>query len=173
MTWLASPAHTPVMEATVNAVRLSDGDGVQLVIDASAPRPRPGKGELLIRVRAAGVTPTELIWYPTLHSPTRVNSRGLQPCSMRVCYGPSLRLRFRFPRRPRRMRVEFRGGAPERLWSWWRWGTKWAAARPMGRAPLHRPSGLSDLNAAVIAADSPVGSPQRCRVVAARPRFLS
>ena len=30
-------------------------------------RPTPGPGELLIRVHAAGVTPTELQWYPTTH----------------------------------------------------------------------------------------------------------
>ena len=29
--------------------------------------PRPKSGELLIRVHAVGVTPTELLWYPTTH----------------------------------------------------------------------------------------------------------
>ncbi len=33
------------------------------------PVPKPGPGELLIRVRAAGVTPTELQWQPTTHHP--------------------------------------------------------------------------------------------------------
>ena len=32
------------------------------------PRPTPGAGEILIRVHAAGVTPTELAWYPTTHT---------------------------------------------------------------------------------------------------------
>lgn len=32
-----------------------------------AVQPQPGKGELLIRVFAAGVIPTEVEWYPTLH----------------------------------------------------------------------------------------------------------
>jgi NADPH:quinone reductase-like Zn-dependent oxidoreductase len=32
------------------------------------PQPVPGKGELLIRVHAAGVTVTELGWYPTTHT---------------------------------------------------------------------------------------------------------
>ena len=32
------------------------------------PQPVPGKGELLIRVHAAGVTVTELGWYPTSHT---------------------------------------------------------------------------------------------------------
>ncbi len=35
------------------------------LIAAELPQPQPGEGELLIRVRAAGVTPTELRWYPT------------------------------------------------------------------------------------------------------------
>jgi NADPH:quinone reductase-like Zn-dependent oxidoreductase len=30
-----------------------------------APAPRPGEGEVLVRVHAAGVTPTELSWVPT------------------------------------------------------------------------------------------------------------
>ncbi len=29
------------------------------------PQPKPGPGDLLIRVHAAGVTPTELVWSPT------------------------------------------------------------------------------------------------------------
>jgi NADPH:quinone reductase-like Zn-dependent oxidoreductase len=33
------------------------------------PVPKPGPGELLIRVRAAGVTTTELQWEPTTHNP--------------------------------------------------------------------------------------------------------
>ena len=36
-----------------------------LVYDA--PVPTPGPGEILVRVQAAGVTPTELSWYPTSH----------------------------------------------------------------------------------------------------------
>lgn len=33
-----------------------------------APVPQPRKGQLLIRVHAAGVTPTERRWYPTTHT---------------------------------------------------------------------------------------------------------
>ena len=32
------------------------------------PTPTPGKNDVLIQVHAAGVTPTELIWYPTSHN---------------------------------------------------------------------------------------------------------
>jgi NADPH:quinone reductase-like Zn-dependent oxidoreductase len=35
---------------------------------AEVPQPAPAKGEVLIRVHAAGVTPTELGWYPTMHT---------------------------------------------------------------------------------------------------------
>lgn len=41
-----------------------DAKGVDLV-EEEGPRPQPGPGELLIRVFAAGVTPSELVWYPT------------------------------------------------------------------------------------------------------------
>jgi NADPH:quinone reductase-like Zn-dependent oxidoreductase len=37
------------------------------VIEADVPQPQAGKDELLIQVRAAGVIPTELSWYPTTH----------------------------------------------------------------------------------------------------------
>jgi NADPH:quinone reductase-like Zn-dependent oxidoreductase len=40
------------------------------VVTYSAALPQPGKGELLIRVCAAGMIPTELSWYPTSHRPT-------------------------------------------------------------------------------------------------------
>jgi NADPH:quinone reductase-like Zn-dependent oxidoreductase len=41
--------------------------GTTLVEDRM-PKPTPGPEELLIRVRAAGVMPSELAWYPTTHS---------------------------------------------------------------------------------------------------------
>jgi len=34
------------------------------------PQPQPGPDEVLIRIRAIGVTPTELMWYPTTHTKT-------------------------------------------------------------------------------------------------------
>jgi NADPH:quinone reductase-like Zn-dependent oxidoreductase len=51
----------------MRVMRLTDsGHGIELE-EANAPRPEPGAGELLIRICAAGVTPTELLWYPTSH----------------------------------------------------------------------------------------------------------
>jgi NADPH:quinone reductase-like Zn-dependent oxidoreductase len=39
-----------------------------VLILAELKKPEPGLGEILIHVRAAGVTPTELLWYPTTHT---------------------------------------------------------------------------------------------------------
>jgi len=39
-----------------------------ILIACALPQPQPREGELLIRVRATGVTPTELLWYPTTHT---------------------------------------------------------------------------------------------------------
>jgi NADPH:quinone reductase-like Zn-dependent oxidoreductase len=47
--------------------------------ETSAPQPAPGDGELLIRVFAAGVTPTELLWYPTTHTKTGEARMGAIP----------------------------------------------------------------------------------------------
>ena len=43
------------------------------------PQPRPGEGELLISVRAAGVTPTELLWYPTNQTKHGAPRKGAVP----------------------------------------------------------------------------------------------
>ena len=50
-------------------VRLADSIQPALIQD-QAPQPSPGRGELLIRVYAAGITLTELAWYPTSHRKT-------------------------------------------------------------------------------------------------------
>ena len=47
-------------------MRLSDAAAPGLVEDDKA-KPKPGRGELLVRVYAAGVTSKELLWYPTTH----------------------------------------------------------------------------------------------------------
>jgi NADPH:quinone reductase-like Zn-dependent oxidoreductase len=40
----------------------------QALIAVELPQPQAGDTEVLIRVLAAGVTPTELVWYPTTHT---------------------------------------------------------------------------------------------------------
>ena len=39
-----------------------------VLIPVELQKPEPGSGEILIHVHAAGVTPTELLWYPTTHA---------------------------------------------------------------------------------------------------------
>ncbi len=51
----------------MRAIRLAESiQSPSLILD-EAPEPLPGRGELLIRVCAAGVIPAELAWYPTTH----------------------------------------------------------------------------------------------------------
>jgi NADPH:quinone reductase-like Zn-dependent oxidoreductase len=54
----------------MKAMQLNNSKQGPALLSADLPTPVPGPGEILIRVRAAGVTPTELIWYPTLHTRT-------------------------------------------------------------------------------------------------------
>jgi NADPH:quinone reductase-like Zn-dependent oxidoreductase len=52
----------------MKAICLIDDGASTRVVEEERPKPEPGPGELLIRVHAAGVTTTELGWYPTLHT---------------------------------------------------------------------------------------------------------
>jgi NADPH:quinone reductase-like Zn-dependent oxidoreductase len=52
----------------MRALRLAGADGKPVLVEADLPRPVPRPGEVLVRVRAAGVTPTEIRWYPTSHT---------------------------------------------------------------------------------------------------------
>lgn len=49
----------------MNAIRLHLRGGPEALVYEEAPLPRAGEGELLVRVHAAAVTPTELEWAPT------------------------------------------------------------------------------------------------------------
>jgi NADPH:quinone reductase-like Zn-dependent oxidoreductase len=51
----------------VKALRLNDPVLLPATLEQNAAQPQPACDELLIRVHAAGVTPTELLWYPTTH----------------------------------------------------------------------------------------------------------
>jgi NADPH:quinone reductase-like Zn-dependent oxidoreductase len=53
--------------------------GAPVLTAAGLPRPEPGEGEVLIRVRAAGVTPTELHWYPTTQRADGTPRKGAVP----------------------------------------------------------------------------------------------
>jgi NADPH:quinone reductase-like Zn-dependent oxidoreductase len=49
-------------------MRFNDSSDAPALLAGTAPVPHPGRGEMLIRIHAAGVTPTELQWYPTTHT---------------------------------------------------------------------------------------------------------
>ena len=49
----------------MNAIQLNSRGGPEALAYGPAAVPRPGAGEILVRVRAAAVTPTELVWVPT------------------------------------------------------------------------------------------------------------
>jgi NADPH:quinone reductase-like Zn-dependent oxidoreductase len=55
-------------EALVKAMQVNNADHGPVLILAEMQKPEPGLGEVLIHVLAAGVTPTELMWYPTTHT---------------------------------------------------------------------------------------------------------
>jgi NADPH:quinone reductase-like Zn-dependent oxidoreductase len=52
----------------MNVMRFNDALDAPALMAGTAPVPEPGPGEILVRVFAAGVTPTELLWYPITHT---------------------------------------------------------------------------------------------------------
>ena len=52
-------------------------DAPALIADAP-PVPKPGR-EILVRIIAAGVAPTELLWYPTTHTRDGSKRSGAVP----------------------------------------------------------------------------------------------
>jgi len=56
----------------VKIIRLADSSAEPPLVHDTAPQPEPGQGEVLIRVCAAAVMPTELFWYPTSHTKSGV-----------------------------------------------------------------------------------------------------
>src|SRR5580765_972144 len=59
----------------MRALRINDAG----LTPAEAATPSPGKFELLIRVCAAGIIPTELGWYPTSHTKSGGHREGAIP----------------------------------------------------------------------------------------------
>ena len=57
-------------EDYMRAIRVADSDHSRVLMDEDAERPKPGFGEVLIRVAAAGIMLSELSWYPTSHRKT-------------------------------------------------------------------------------------------------------
>jgi NADPH:quinone reductase-like Zn-dependent oxidoreductase len=63
----------------VRAIRLAVEGTATKLVEENVPKPTPGVDELLIRVRAAGITPTELQWYPTTHNKKGESRAGAIP----------------------------------------------------------------------------------------------
>src|SRR4051812_50044488 len=56
-----------------------DSRPVPGLVQAEVRTPGPQRGEVLIRVHAAGVTGTELLWQPTTHTQSGENRRHAIP----------------------------------------------------------------------------------------------
>jgi NADPH:quinone reductase-like Zn-dependent oxidoreductase len=52
----------------MRAVQVTGPADRPVLVEANVPTPIPDGNEVLIKVHAAGVTPTELLWYPTWHN---------------------------------------------------------------------------------------------------------
>ncbi len=63
----------------MRVLRLSD-DGSGKLNPGEAPKPVAGTGDVLVRVMAAGVTPTEAHWQPTRNTATGAVRHGAIPC---------------------------------------------------------------------------------------------
>ena len=53
----------------MRAIRLHARGGPERLVYEDAPLPDPAAGEALLRVYAAGITPTELTWSETYQTP--------------------------------------------------------------------------------------------------------
>ena len=52
----------------MQAVQLTGAAGTPVLVKSEVAVPMPRPSEVLVKVHAAGVTPTELMWYPTTHN---------------------------------------------------------------------------------------------------------
>jgi NADPH:quinone reductase-like Zn-dependent oxidoreductase len=52
----------------MKAIYLSQKAGPETLVLGDLPQPAPGPGEVLIKVHATAITPTELQWYPTFNT---------------------------------------------------------------------------------------------------------
>ncbi len=63
-------AETPTRSrAAMKAIRIHERGGPEVLRYEEVPLPKPGDGEILVQVHAAGVTPGELEWFPTWFTP--------------------------------------------------------------------------------------------------------
>jgi NADPH:quinone reductase-like Zn-dependent oxidoreductase len=52
----------------VKVMKINSANQEPVLVAADIPGPVSSEGEILVRVHAAGVTPTELLWYPSTHA---------------------------------------------------------------------------------------------------------
>jgi NADPH:quinone reductase-like Zn-dependent oxidoreductase len=64
----------------MKAIQLRDNSQMPQLVEVDVPQPTPSDGELLIKVYAAGVTTTELLWYPTLYTKNGEKRVHATPC---------------------------------------------------------------------------------------------
>jgi NADPH:quinone reductase-like Zn-dependent oxidoreductase len=63
----------------MRAFQLSAFQTTPVVLEKDAPEPMPGATDVLVQVYAAGVTPSELLWYPTSHNKDGSERTGAIP----------------------------------------------------------------------------------------------
>jgi NADPH:quinone reductase-like Zn-dependent oxidoreductase len=63
----------------MKAMQLNNSKQGPALTAVELPQPQPGEGDLLVRVHAAGVTHTELGWYPTNHAKDGGPRKGAVP----------------------------------------------------------------------------------------------
>jgi len=63
----------------MKAMQIITSDKGPRLILAELPTPEVGSGEILVHVRATGVTPAEFFWYPTTHTKSGTTRMGAVP----------------------------------------------------------------------------------------------
>lgn len=63
----------------MKAMQVNNAKQGAVLIPLEMPQPEPGPDEILIHVRAAAVTPTELLWYTTTHTKEGAARTGAVP----------------------------------------------------------------------------------------------
>lgn len=63
----------------MKAMQVNSAGSGPVLIPVEVSRPEPGAGEVLVHVRATGVTPTEFLWYTTTHTKSGAKRVGAVP----------------------------------------------------------------------------------------------
>jgi NADPH:quinone reductase-like Zn-dependent oxidoreductase len=63
----------------MKTMQINNANQGAVLIPVGMPQPEPGPDEVLIHVHATGVTPTELLWYPTTHTKEGAARTGVVP----------------------------------------------------------------------------------------------